>query len=87
MDVTAGYLPVLAHMTDRGFSITGADYPGGYDLTSSGRTATLTLHGVTLPTRVRLTLSRLEDYLYETHDFYDTTGRRFSSAAKGWSCW
>lgn len=66
--VEPGADAVFTVILDRGFSLTGMDYAGEYALSTSGRTATLTLQEVRYPTRVRLTLSsRYAELTYDAN--------------------
>lgn len=55
--VEPGSDAVFAITLELGVSLTDTDYAGEFELSASGRSATLTLRAVRYPTRVRLTLS------------------------------
>lgn len=55
--VAVGEDAVFTVSLDRGWSLAGADYAGAFDVSVSGRTATLTLRAVQYPARVRLHLA------------------------------
>ena len=66
--IAPGTDAVFTVSLDRGFSLTGTDYAGESELTTSGRTVTLTLREVRYPTRVRLTLSsRYAELTYDAN--------------------
>lgn len=66
--------------TQRGVSVTGADYPGEYQLSRKNGVTTLTLEAVPFPTRIRLTVSSRYCAIV-----YDPNGGQGEAAEKTYS--